>query len=200
MSEQSPIAHREFETYDAYVYKQGGKARGQREELLEHMPKHVESFTRVFRRVSHHLTAGPVLCLGARTGAESLGATKAGFNKSVGIDLHPVGPTVLHGDWHDLPFADASFANAYSNSLDHCLYLDRLCAQVQRVIVPDGRFYVMATNRQTPVEEWLAKGGNEALFWRTSDDLADAICGYGFTIAVAWRDGKWGHYILKVKT
>lgn len=191
------IAHRPFQDYEEYVYKQGGKARGRREFLLAHLKKNTKSFAQVFDRVAPYLTPGPVLCLGARTGAESLGAAAAGFAGSVGMDLHPVGPTVLQGDWHDLSFPDASFANAYTNSLDHCLYLDRFAAQVRRVLVPGGRFYLMATNRpDKTLEAWMDQGGNEALFWGSSDQLRDALCGLGFTVTHEWRDGKWGHYVF----
>lgn len=197
------IAHRAFETYEEYVYKQGGKARGRRDHLLAHVERNTVSFERTFRRASAHLKPGAVLCLGARTGAESVGATRAGFAGSVGIDLHPVGvigPSLQVGDWHDLQFADASFPNAYCNSLDHCLYLDKVSAEVQRVLQPGGRFYVMATNRAgASQEEWEAKGGNEALYWQTSHDLRDAIVGYGFVVEAEWRDGKWGHYVFTVR-
>jgi len=194
------IVHRAFKDYDEYVYKQGGKARGRRDHLLKHLGKNTENFTRTFQRAAPHLKAGSVLCLGARTGAESLGAEAAGFKGSVGIDLHPVGPTVRQGDWHDLPFPDASFENVYCNSLDHCLSLEKLTTQVRRVLKPGGRFYVMATNREgATLEAWLAKGGNEGLYWQSSDELRDAICAYGFTVTKAWHDGKWGHYVLKVR-
>lgn len=193
------IAHRSFPDYGEYVYKQGGKARGRRDFLLRHLAKNTDAFTRTFRRAAEHLQPGAVLCLGARTGAESLGAVNAGFPGSVGIDLHPVGPTVLEADWHALPFADQSFANVYTNSLDHCLYLDQLLAQVSRVLVPKGRFYVMATNRGKPLDEWLAEGGNEALYWDTSDQLRDAICSHGFNVTASWRDGKWAHYVFSVR-
>jgi len=192
------IAHREFTDYADYVYKQGGKARGRREHLLAHVEKNTESFTRTFRTAKPFLKDGPILCLGARTGAESIGATRAGFTGSVGIDLHPVGATVLQGDWHDLQFPAASFANAYTNSLDHCLSLDRFAAQVQRVLVPDGRFYLMATNRPKTLAAWLAEGGNEGLYWQSSDELRDALCALGFEVVKAWRDGKWGHYVFRV--
>lgn len=193
------LANRTFTNYEDYVYKQGGKARGKRDELLAHLEKNIKGFERTFRKVAPHLKAGSILCLGARTGAESLAAVEAGFKGSVGIDLHPVGPTVMKGDWHALEFPDASFANAYTNSIDHCLYLDRFTEQVKRVLAPDGRFYLMATNRDLTVEEWLAKGGNEGLYWETSDQLRDAICGLGFEVKKAWRDGKWGHYVFAVK-
>lgn len=194
------IAHRAFSDYDEYVYKQGGKARGRREHLLTHLPKNIENFERIFRHAAQQLKAGSVLCLGARTGAESIGATQAGFTGSVGIDLHPVGPTVIQGDWHHLPFGAATFANAYTNSLDHCLHLELLSAEVRRVLMSGGRFYLMATNRDgATVEEWQAKGGNEALYWQTSDELRDAVCAHGFTVKASWRDGKWGHYVLAVR-
>lgn len=193
------IAHRTFETYEEYVYKQGGKARGKRDELLADMPRHIRGFEKTFREAKLHLKAGPVLCLGARTGAESLGAEQAGFKGSVGVDLHPVGPTVQQADWHDLQFGP-KFSNVYSNSLDHCLHLDRMTDGVKRALVPDGRFYVMGTNRDgNTLEGWLAKGGNEALYWQTSDDLCEAICALGFTKVTSWRTGKWGHYVLKVR-
>ncbi len=195
------LAHRTFINYDDYVRLQGGKARGRRQFLLDHLEKNTGNFARIFRKVAPHLKAGPVLCLGARSGAESLGAERAGFAGSVGIDLHPVGPTVLRGDWHDLQFPDASFANAYTNSLDHCLHLDRFAAEVKRVLEPGGRFYLMATNRQTPVERWKGSRGkgNEAMHWTTSDDLAEAFYGFGFTGKYSWFDGKWGHYVFGVK-
>jgi hypothetical protein len=71
---------------------------------------------------------------------------------------------------------------------------------VTRVLVPAGRFYVMATNREgATLEDWLAKGGNEGLFWQTSDDLRDALCDRGFVMKKAWRDGKWGHYVFAIR-
>lgn len=195
------LAHRTFTDYAEYVRMQGGKARSRKQFLLDHLGKNTDNFARIFRNAAPHLKPGAVLCLGARSGAESLGAEKAGFVGSVGIDLHPVGPTVLRGDWHDLQFDDASFANAYTNSLDHCLHLDRFAAEVKRVLVPDGRFYLMATNRQTPTERWkgLRGKGNEALHWTTSDDLAEALYGYGFTLKHSWLNGKWGHYVFGVR-
>jgi hypothetical protein len=195
------IANRTFESYETYAHKQGGKARGRRQHLLAHLEKNRRGFAKTFSDAKAHLKAGPILCLGARTGAESLGAVDAGFPGSEGIDLHPVGPTVSFGDWHDLSqFRAGAFANVYCNSLDHCLYLDRLAEQVKHVLMPYGRFYFMATNREgKTLEAWLAKGGNEALYWEASDDLCEAICALGFQLVQSWRTGKWGHYVLKVR-
>lgn len=192
------IAQRAFPDYAQYVYLQGGKARARSGFLLAHLPKNIQRYDRIFRHAATHLTPGSVLCLGARTGAESLGAVAAGFPNSVGIDLHPVGPTVLQGDWHDLTFFDHTFANVYTNSLDHCCYLDKLAGEVKRMLVKGGRFYVMATNRTTTLEAWQATNDREGLYWDTSDQLRDAICGHGFTVTAEWRDGKWGHYVFGV--
>jgi SAM-dependent methyltransferase len=192
------IARRAFPDYEQYVYLQGGKARARAEFLLAHLPKNIQRFQKIFRLAKGHLASGSVLCLGARTGAESLGAIEAGFAGSVGIDLHPVGPTVLRGDWHDLPFPDASFFNAYTNSLDHCLYLSKFASEVRRVLGHDGRFYLMATNRGTTAEAWRAEPTNEGLYWDTSDDLRDALCAHGFIVTAEWRDGKWGHYVFGI--
>lgn len=196
---ETRLAHRAFESYDEYVYKQGGKARHRRDFLMDHLEKNAANFAEIFARASKHLQPGSVLCLGARTGAESIGATRAGFADSAGIDLHPVGPSVIQGDWHDIPFPPASFANIYTNSLDHCLDLEKLCAEVTRVLAPAGRFYVMASNRpESTLEDWLKKGGNEALYWTHSDELRDAICACGFAMKNQWYVGKWAHYIFSV--
>lgn len=193
------IRQRSFESYDTYVYAQGAKARGRREFLLAHLPKNIANFRVIFDRARPKLKKGSILCLGARTGAESLAAVEAGFPGSVGIDLHPVGPTVIQADWHALPFARGTFANAYCNSIDHCLYLDRFASEVQRVLVPDGRFYLMATNRHMiTVKKWIAKPGNEALSWESANELSEALCRLGFVVRDAWQTGKWGHYIFGV--
>lgn len=193
------IRYRTFETYGEYVYKQGGKARGRRDELIEGLERNTRGFESLFKTAAPHLRPGAVLCLGARTGAEVLGARRAGFAGSVGIDLHPVGDIVQQADWHEMPFADATFPNAYTNALDHCLSLDRLVAEVRRVLVPDGIFYVMASDRWPgkTYEAWLEKGGNEALYWQDADDLGRSICGYGFATVQAWRLTKWSHFILR---
>jgi SAM-dependent methyltransferase len=193
------IAHRPFTDYDTYVYRQGGKARNSADRLMRHLDRNVRSYTTLFQNARPHLKAGPMLCLGARTGAESIGAERAGFTGSVGVDLHPAGPTVMAADWHSLPFADGTFANAYCNSLDHCLHLDRMAAEVHRVLGTGGRFYVMATNRPgKTVEKWLSIQSNEALYWDSSADLSAAICALGFTEVHSWRKGKWGNHILRV--
>src|SRR3990167_4617101 len=195
------LTHRAFASYEEYVRLQGGKARRQRTALLAGLPQSIKRFEQIFRAARVFLHPGPVRCLGARTGAEAIAAVKIGFAGSVGIDLHPVGPGVVQADWHALPFPDASFANVFTNSLDHCLYLDKVTAEISRVLQPAGVLYLMASDKGRKTEAtaaaWAVAAGNEALYWRHSDELCEAVMGYGFELVTAWRTGSWGAYILR---
>lgn len=193
------LARRAFASYQEYIDVQGTKARTKRATLLRDLPKQTATFERIFRRMARHLEPGPILCLGARTGAESLGARRAGFTGSIGIDLHPVGATVRRMDWHHLEFPDQSFANVYTNSIDHCLELERLAGEVRRVLEHNGRFFVMAKTPWGTEAQWRERAILEALYWQRPDDLAEAICRYGFEILRAWPAGKWARYVLMAR-
>lgn len=199
------ILRRQFDSYEAYVHAQGGKARGQREALLASLPAQTRGFSRAFVQARQFLKDGPVLCLGARTGAEMLAFESLGLKGSVGIDLHPVGKDVRAGDWHSMPeFADGSFANVYTNSFDHCLYLDKACAEVWRILQPGGRFYLMASDKglkdAARAEAWRqSQKHNEAIFWSAAEELRDAVLREGFRQLKAWKVGCWSHFILEPK-
>lgn len=199
------IIRREFESYEAYVHAQGGKARGRREELLSSLPAQTIGFTQAFVHARPLLKEGPVLCLGARTGAEMLAFERLGLKGSVGIDLHPVGKGVRAGDWHSMPeFADGSFANAYTNSFDHCLYLEKACAEVRRILQPGGRFYLMASDKGVKdaarAEAWKeSRKHNEAIFWSAAEELRDAVVACGFRQLKTWKVGCWSHFVLEPK-
>lgn len=197
------LTARPFDSYDAYVSAQGEKARRKGAVLLAALPQQVRGFRKVFQAAQKHLRPGPVLCLGARTGAEAIAANEVGLVGSVGIDLHPIGPKVIRGDWHALPFPPAAFPNVYTNSLDHCLDLDRLTAEMRRVLTSDGRAYVMASDKgekttAAAVADWLANAtSTEALHWPHADELRDALVARGFRQVTTWRDGVWSHYVLE---
>ncbi len=196
------LIHRTFRSYDEYVHQQGRKARRHRDALLAGVPKSIRQFAGAFREAQLFLHAGPVLCLGARTGAEVIAATQAGHHGSVGIDLYPLSPDVITADWHALPFSDASFPNVYTNSLDHCLDLDRLTAEIRRVLTSTGVLYLMASDKGAKTADaaaaWLSSTkSTEALYWQHSDELRDAVAACGFHQVTAWRTGVWGHYILR---
>lgn len=193
---------RPFESYESYVEAQGLKARTRRADLLAAVEKSVRGFERIFRAAKPYLRPGPILCLGARTGAESVAAARVGFKGSVGIDLHPVGPGVMRGDWHSMPsISDASFPNVYTNSFDHCLMLDAAAAEIRRVLTPDGFFYLMASDKgqktRARSDAWLRETGSEAMYWDHSDELCAAVVAFGFRVVTSWRQGVWGHYVLR---
>lgn len=200
------ILRREFDSYEAYVHAQGGKARGRGAELLASRPAQARGFSTLLREAVRFLPVGPVLCLGARTGAEMDAFNSLGFKGTVGIDLHPLGKDVRVGDWHAMPeFEDGSFATVYSNSFDHCLYLDKACAEIARLLKPGGCFYLMASDKgdkskAEEVEKWKAsRKHNEAIFWSRSDELRDEVLALGFRQKRAWRSGIWGHFVLEPK-
>lgn len=195
------ICRRDFESYETYCEAQGQKARRSRHALVNSLPVQVRRFTALFREAQPELRPGPVLCLGARTGAEVFAAEACGFAGSVGIDLHPLHPDVRRGDWHAMPeFSDGSFPNVYTNSFDHCLKLEVACAEIRRILSADGVFYLMASDRglkdAAEARRWQQRPHSEALFWSHSDELRDLVVACGFQTRKAWRSGCWGHYIL----
>jgi SAM-dependent methyltransferase len=200
------IIRRDFDSYEAYVHAQGGKARSCRHELLAALPTHTRGFSAMFREAVPLLKPGPVLCLGARSGAEVLAFDSLGLSGSVGVDLHPVGKNVRAGDWHAMPeFADGSFANVYTNSFDHCLMLEKACAEIARILEPGGRFYLMASDKgvkdSARADAWATSDKhNEALYWSRAEDLRDAVMAFGFQqVRRSWKVHNWSHFVLERK-
>lgn len=198
------ILRREFESYDAYVQAQGRKAKYKRNDLLAGDEKRVRDFCAVFSKAKPYLNLGPMLCLGARTGAENTAAERCGHAGSVGVDLHPVGKNVRQGDWHSLTeFSRGSFSNVFTNSFDHCLYLERAVAEIHRVLSSFGVFYIMASDKGVKNRDreltWLAEPKhNETLYWSHTDALRDAVLAVGgFVVKKQWREGQWGHYVFE---
>jgi SAM-dependent methyltransferase len=175
------IIQREVDDYQQYIYAQGRKAREQAGKLIAAKDKRIRQFINVFDKIKPHMTPGPVLCLGARTGCEVEAAIIAGFAGSVGIDLHPIGKDVIEADWHKMPFGSGAFPNIFTNSLDHAADFYRLADEIRRVLAPGGRFVFSATDRSTmKAEHWTKKPNNEYLFWANPDELRDKFQHYGF--------------------
>jgi len=193
------INFRKFEKYEDYVFLQGSKARTKRAELLQHRDKSIRGFSIIFQGLRDYCKQSAFLCLGARTGAENEAAELAGFTGSVGIDLHPVGGDVLQGDWHKLPFADQSFQNVYTNSLDHCFDLEKMGKEILRVMMDDGVFIAQIPD----TDEWETtpfkdrKLGFEAMFWNESSEVCQALEKLGFSWERISRHGKNNIYALR---
>jgi hypothetical protein len=130
------IATRTFPSYDDYIARQGGKAVRLREKLLRHLPRQTRSFAQIFREARPICSRGRCSVSARALARNHSGPSRLAFPaRSASICIR-WDRRCGAADWHDLPFPDRSFATVYSNSLDHCLHLDRLMAQVRRVLVP----------------------------------------------------------------
>jgi SAM-dependent methyltransferase len=193
--------------YEDYVVKQGAKARNpaMRNRLLKSRPERVQRFQRIFERAKKHLVPGAILCLGARTGCEIIGARNAGFKGSQGIDLHPIGDIAIRGDWHDIPFPDKSFENVFTNSIDHCFDVTKLANEIYRVLKPKGRLYLMLSGKQmlkTKDDRQLYMSQSQNfLFWEDGFDLVAKFEQHGFKFRSHHvRRKNWNMFLLeKVK-
>ena len=115
------------DTYSAYIRTQQSKLDKVRTKIDAIDVGRQHQVKREFAKALAEGTAGlaslrgkTVLCLGARLGGE-VRAFKALGAVALGIDLNPgrSNMDVVAGDFHAIPFPDASFDYAYSNVLDH---------------------------------------------------------------------------------
>ena len=194
------LYHRTFADYKEYVFDQGRKVRTRPEQYDVSNPRPVAAFTAMFENVKSYLKPGSILCLGARAGWEIVGASNAGFTECAGIDLHPASPIVRKADWHNMPFADSRFDTIFTNSIDHCLDLPKLVAEIKRVLVPGGVFFLLASYREVwkkrSIEERM-QHGVEALFWDHPNDLLPEFQNAGFVVFKAWMEDSHGYYFMR---
>jgi SAM-dependent methyltransferase len=193
--------------YDDYVVQQGKKGNnpGKRKWLIsdKSRAKRKRRFVQILDSAKSDLLPGKILCLGARTGCEVAAARGVGFPGSQGIDLHPIGSKhlVKKGDWHDIPFDDDSFENAFTNSIDHCYDVGKLATEVHRILKPGGRFYFMMSERQMlkdkPDQKTYMAGSQNFLFWENGHDLAMEFTKHGFRIFKEWAGRKWASCIVE---
>jgi len=191
-------------SYEDYVVKQGAKSRNKemRERLINSRSGRIKRFQRIFERVKKQLNPGKILCLGARTGCEIIGARNAGFKGSEGIDLHPIGDITTKGDWHNIPFGDGSFENVFTNSIDHCFDVTKLAKEIYRVLKKDGKLYLMLSGKQMlgtkdNRELYMAQSQN-FLFWEDGFDLVAKFEEHGFKLLDHHvRRKNWNMFLLE---
>ena len=123
-----------------------------------------------------------VLCLGARIGTECKAFIDLGCFP-IGIDLNPGEQNnyVVHGDFHNLQFADVSVDYVFTNALDHVFDLDKVVSEVIRVLKPSGVFLAEIV-AGTQDEHGREPGLYESFWWDKLENVVDQITAYGFVI------------------
>ncbi|HET6469004.1 MAG TPA: class I SAM-dependent methyltransferase, partial [Geminicoccaceae bacterium] len=171
------FAHRQYGSYDEYLAHQSSKLAQISERLHETEAEDLAEFERRFGGCAALQGMRNVLCLGARLGTEVRALHKLGLF-AVGIDLNPgpENPYVLVGDFHALVFPTGSVDVVYTNVLDHAFDLEKLTAEIRRVLHPNG---VFLADVLAGYDEGFTPGEFEAMHWRSIETLAGQICRVG---------------------
>jgi len=172
---EDQLTHRRYASYGEYLDHQAAKLDEIGDRLEETAAADLAEFQRRFESCTALQPRSRVLCLGARRGTEVDAFLHLG-HFAVGIDLNPGenNQFVLHGDFHELVFADDSVDVVYTNVLDHVFDLERAMAQVTRVLAPGG---MMLAEILPGYEEGFVPGRFEATHWPRLDVLIDRIEG-----------------------
>ena len=72
------------------------------------------------------------ICLGSRAGQEVKALLDIGID-AIGIDLVEFLPYTIKGDIHNLEYEDEKFDFIFTNIMDHSLYPEVFCSEMQRV-------------------------------------------------------------------
>ena len=92
-----------------------------------------EGFKDIFERNALYVKDKKnALCLGSRTGQEVKALQDLGLN-AIGVDLVAFPPYTEVGDIHNLKFNDGAFDFIFTNIMDHSLYPQVFCSEMQRV-------------------------------------------------------------------
>ena len=92
-----------------------------------------EGFKDIFERNALYVKDKKnALCLGSRTGQEVKALQDLGLNV-IGVDLVAFPPYTEVGDIHNLKFNEGAFDFIFTNIMDHSLYPQVFCSEMQRV-------------------------------------------------------------------
>ncbi|MGH0035618.1 MAG: class I SAM-dependent methyltransferase [Myxococcota bacterium] len=180
------LAKRRYSDYDEYLDHQAHKLGNIEERLRAREAEDLEIFTERFRTCEALAGARNVLCLAARIGTEVRALLDLGYF-AVGIDLNPGqdNPYVVAGDFHALVFPDASVDAVYTNSLDHVFDLEKVVAEVVRVLAPGG---ILITDVLEGWAEGFVAGEYEATHWEKVEPFVQHLAELGGLELVSVRD------------
>ena len=168
------LAKREYANYDEYTSHQAGKLDDILHRLRETEQEDLEDFKDRFEQCQSLRQARSVLCLGARIGTE-VHAMHALGHFAVGIDLNPGEDNayVLPGDFHAIVFPDGSVDAIYTNVMDHVFDLEKIMAEISRLLAPGG---VFIADLIQGYEEGFTPGEFEASHWANTDKYIQSLC------------------------
>jgi SAM-dependent methyltransferase len=186
------FGRRRYPSYDDYLAHQRTKLDAFRDRSIErHDRKFFEALTARLAESGTDFNRRSVLCLAARQGSEVRAFIARGAF-AVGIDLNPGRENryVLVGDFHDLQFGTGTVDVVYSNSFDHAFDIDRLLAEVHRVLAADGLLIAEVGSGEAA---GAGRGFYEAFSWQNLGELVQRIEAAGFRLEartpfeVPWR-------------
>ena len=159
-------SRRRYASYGEYVEHQSAKLDEILPRLQETENDDLVEFKRRFATCPQLRAARTVLCLGARIGTEVRALHALGYF-AVGIDLNPGADNryVLPGDFHAIVFPDGSVDAVYSNALDHAFDLEKVLAEVSRLLRPGGLFILDVLDGYEE-DGGFVPGEYEAMMWR----------------------------------
>jgi SAM-dependent methyltransferase len=201
---QGSLVQRNYNSYDEYVTHQAGKLDKVAHRLRETEDDDFTDFKRRFEGCTLLAEARYVLCLGARLGTEVRALHALGYF-AIGIDLNPGlnNPYVLPGDFHKLVFPDRSVDAIYTNALDHVFDLEKVVAEVRRLLRPAGLFVV---DMLPGFEEGFVPGAFEATHWRDASTLIERVQELGGFLVEEQRDlgqirrDRWMQVVFRTPT
>ena len=156
---------KQYRSYQEYLNNQVSKLKEQTRSIAQHDAAYFETLRQRILDSKYIKPGMNILCLGARLGGEVQAFLINGCF-AVGVDLNP-GPEnkyVVHGDFHQLQYADNSVDVVFTNSLDHVYDIEVLMEEIHRVLKLNGLF-IVETALESRVDNWTC------LRWNSNEDI-----------------------------
>lgn len=197
------VSVRNYSTYEQYLEHQKSKLPTIKINTTVPVEQkgRTERFRKRFAAIPELKPPSAVLCLAARLGDEVAAMIALG-HFAIGIDLNPGSENrfVVSGDFHALQYAAGSIDCVYCNSFDHALSIEKIAAEVARVLKPGG-FFIAEIFRG--YEEGQVPRDYESMFWPTARCLAEKIAAVSGLTLETVRDPApdsnpdWPQFILR---
>jgi SAM-dependent methyltransferase len=180
IADELSLTRRSYSNYEEYVSHQ--KSKLSKIDLTQYDVKYRQILTERLQKLDLLKRGDNVLCIAARLGTECKSFIDLGCFP-IGIDLNP-GPEnhyVVHGDFHQIQFADESIDYVFTNALDHVFELDKVIHEIRRVLKPTGTFIAEIVGGSLD-DHGRDPGLYESMWWGNVDDLINKIIQFDFKV------------------